>query len=80
MSIIAHHIKKANFILDGKYVLPTAEEFITWDYTQLYDKQLELLEEKGQVYVLNTFLFNIIEHKPKQLLNQLINKKEIFLL
>lgn len=80
MSIIAHHLKKANFILNDKYTIPSIEEFIDWNYTQIYDQQLELLKKEGQVYVLNTFLFNIIEYKPNQLLNQLINKEEMFLL
>ena len=80
MSIIAHHIKKANFILSDKYTIPIVKEFIDWDYTKIYDQQLDLLKKEGQVYVLNTFLFNIIEYKPNQLLNQLINKEEMFLL
>ena len=66
--------------MNDKYTIPSIEEFIDWNYTQIYDQQLELLKKEGQVYVLNTFLFNIIEYKPNQLLNQLINKEKMFLL
>ena len=80
MSIIAHHIQKANYIINGRYSLLKVEEFIQWNNTQIYDKQMLVLKKERQVYVLNTFLFNIIEYKPKELLNQLVNKKEIFLI
>ena len=80
MSIIAHHIKKANFILNNQYSLPTSKEFVKWDYAQIYDKQIQLIESQKQVYILNTFLFHIIEYKPKQLLEQLNSKKDKFLI
>lgn len=80
MSMIAHHIQKANYIINGKYSLPEVEEFVQWNNIQIYDKQMVLIEKQQQIYVLNTFLFNIIEYKPKELINQLKTKKEIFLI
>lgn len=80
MSIIGHHIKKANYIINRKYEIPTVEEFLNWDYMQIYDKQIKLLEKEKQIYILNTFICNIIEYKPKKFLNQFTNKKETFLL
>lgn len=80
MSIIAHHIKKANFILNSRYNVPTSEEFIKWNYAKIYDEQISLIEKKREVYILNTFIFHMIEYKPKELLGQLISKKDKFLI
>lgn len=56
MSIIAHHLKKANYILNGRYELPTSDEFTKWNYTQIYNKQIKLIQECKRLYILNTFL------------------------
>lgn len=80
MSIVAHHLKKANFILNSSYDLPTKEAFVEWNDEQIFDKQVKYIREEAKVYILNTFIFYIIEYNPKELFKQFITKREILLL
>lgn len=78
MSIVIHHMKKINYILNNTYKIPELEEFYDFDLLKLYNIQLKMLKNKNEIYVVNTFILNIIEHKPKILLEQIKSHKEKF--
>lgn len=65
ISLLVHHIKKANFILTGQYVLPDYEEYLTWDSARIYEIQDKSIMETERVYVLNTCIFIFSDFQPK---------------
>ena len=64
ISIAAHHLRKANYLLVGDYVVPSMEGFLSWDYSKLFRIQLNHVEFRKFVYVLNTCIFILIENNP----------------
>ncbi len=65
-SLSVHHLKKANYILTGKYELPLLEHYFDIDYGQIYDKQLELINDQDKVWILNTCIFSLIDFAPEK--------------
>lgn len=73
MGIIGHHLMKANYILSGNYKLMNKKEFINLDYVKIYDLELEYNIKKQMVYVLNTFVFFVIEYNSTIMLEKIID-------
>lgn len=78
MSMCAHHLKKANYILNQSSDLMGLKEFINIDYVTLFQKQLDKWNRNNCVYVLNTSIFWILEYKPNLLLKKLKQNSAIF--
>lgn len=70
MKIIGYQLKKANFILNGNYRIPKYNEFFDIDLNCIYKIQCRNNSKNKCVYVLNTFVFNIIEYNPKKVLDK----------
>ena len=64
ISLLVHHIKKANYILTGNYCLPKVEEYLTWESARIYEIQRSFLSEMEKVYVLNTCIFIFADFQP----------------
>ena len=71
MKIIGYHLKKANYILNNQYIVPDIKQFNKIDLNRLYKIQCKNNDEKEFVYVLNTFVFNIIEYNPKVVIEKI---------
>lgn len=69
-SLAVHHLRKANFILYGKYELPDPDAYCTWNSLELYDKQCALFNEYGEVYVINTCIFMLMDFAPTLFIHQ----------
>ena len=65
-SLAVHHLKKANKILTGDYLLPEIREYLDFDATNVYDKQLAILKSEEKVYVLNTCIFALVDFAPRR--------------
>lgn len=78
MSMCAHHLKKANYILNNSSDLMEAKEFINMDYVTLFQKQLDQWNRNNCVYVLNTSIFWIFEYEPNLLLRKFKQNSTIF--
>lgn len=78
MSLAAHHLKKANYILAGKYSIPLLEEYCAWNLTDIFDKQLECKEQGSFVHVLNTCIFVLVDYKPTSFFAQLRDRGNQF--
>lgn len=64
MKIIGFNLKKANYLLNSKYEIPSCDEFNKIDLDKIYDIQCKMKDE-NKVSVLNTFVFNIVEYNPQ---------------
>lgn len=69
MKIIGFNLKKANYLLNSVYGIPSYEEFCKMDLKRIYDIQCKM-KDKNIVSVLNTFVFNIIEYNPDIMLKK----------
>lgn len=67
MKIIGFNLKKANYLLNSKYEIPSCDEFNKIDLNKIYNIQCKMKDE-NKVSVLNTFVFNIVEYNPKIIL------------
>lgn len=65
-NLCVHHIRKANYIITGNYSLPSPDEFILWKASTIFDYQLEMKNNKGEIYVLNTCIFILPEYAPRK--------------
>lgn len=65
-SLAVHHIKKANYLLNNKYVLPECEEFSNYDFVSIYNVELGLFQRDKTVSVLNTCIFALCDYAPKR--------------
>ena len=63
-SLVIHHLKKANRILTGEYLLPSIKEYFGFDWVEVFDKQVAMLKTEGNVYVLNTCIFALVDFAP----------------
>lgn len=80
MSIIIHHLKKANYILNESFKVPEVKDYLCWDYRDLYDKQLEHLCIENSIYILNTCVFALIDYAPNKFFAEHENrKKELYI-
>ncbi len=64
-SMAVHQLRKCRKILRGEYVIPEAEEYYTWDLSEVYEKELKNLEE-GYVDVLNTCILILVDYSPSK--------------
>lgn len=72
IKILEYNLKKVNYILNNKYDLPfNSEEFIKLDLKQIYVYQLKNMDKYNWVYILNTFIFHIVEYNPKIFLEKI---------
>lgn len=71
MKIVGYQLKKANYILNNDYEIPTNENFYNINLSKIYEIQCNKNKAYGWIYVLNTFVFNIIEYNPKILLDRI---------
>ena len=65
-SIAVYHLMKANYILEGAFELPSIEEYLRWDFTRIFDYQLNLFQKEGKVSVLNTCIFQLCDFAPSK--------------
>lgn len=75
-SIAYHHLRKAYGIQFSKFCCPTRYIFCQLDYQDIYVKQVDLVESKGQVWTLNTCVLGIIEFSPKKYFDFVEKRKE----
>lgn len=75
VSLMVHHIKKANFILSGQYVLPTPDEYTRWNLTDIYDIQCSLLDSGEPIHVINTCILIPVDFAPKRFF-ELVSRRE----
>ena len=71
MNLLGKHLKKANFILKNKYEIPTYTDFFEINLNEIYDIQCNSLKENKRIYVLNTFIFCLVEYNPNIMLNKI---------
>ena len=65
-SIAVHHLKKANKILNGVYLLPSKSEYFDFKATQIFDYQVNLLELSNNISILNTCIFALVDFAPSK--------------
>lgn len=80
VSITAHHLKKAQYLLTGRFELPDIDEYLSWMQTQIFDKQMQMKAQCGCVSVLNTCVFILIDYNPSSFFRQLKDRKSQFLI
>lgn len=73
-SLAVHHMRKANYILSGKYALPVFKDYLEFDYGKIFDAELELFQNEKSVSVLNTCIFALCDYAPKRFFD-FVNKK-----
>jgi hypothetical protein len=78
VSLAVHHIRKANYLLTGQYTLPNLDAYFSWSSLSLYDLQHAMFVDKGEVYVLNTSMFMLMDFAPKTFLHQVITSHDKF--
>lgn len=78
VSMMLHHLKKINYILNEKYEILGKEEFLNIDFSKLYKTQLNMFKNKQEVFVVNTAILNILDYNPSKILNQVASQKEKF--
>lgn len=66
VSIIVHHLRKANLLLTGNYTTPLCEEYLTWSGADIYEAQCRQVDQCGSVMVLNTSLFLGVDYRPNE--------------
>lgn len=70
MKIIGFNVKKANYLLNKKYEIPSLNDFYNMDLNRIYDIQC-VFKSKKMVSVLNTFVFHLVEYNPRVVLENL---------
>ena len=78
MSLLFHHICKANFILTGKYELPDVEEYLNWKSIDLFNLQVERVKSEEEIFVLNTCIFILADFAPERFFRTITKKKNEF--
>lgn len=73
MKLIGYQLKKANYLLNKKYEIPEVDIFYEIDLNKIYSKQCEYNKENKIIFVLNTFVFHIIEYNPKIMISNIKN-------
>ena len=75
-SIAAHHLMKANYILNGHNAMPSIEEYFEMDLVKLYDCELRMFNEEKVVSVLNTCIFVLFDYAPNSAFRFLSSKRD----
>jgi len=78
VSLIVHHLRKANFILNGVYSLPSSEEYLSWCGSDIFKVQYGLLQHEGWFYVLNTCTFLGIDFRPHEFIQTVLKRASDF--
>lgn len=69
--MVAHHLIKYNFLLNGSKCIPDKDYFEHWSIVE--DERLACLQydkyKSGSLYVLNTSIFYVVDIKPKTFFN-----------
>lgn len=71
MKIIGYQLKKSNYILNNVYDIPSEVDFNLLDLNRIYNIQCKKSKEERKIYVLNTFVFNLIEYNPKKVIENI---------
>lgn len=71
MKIVGYQLKKVNYILNGVYEVPNVEKFKSMNLDEVYNIQCKNKDNNGWIYVLNTFVFNIIEYNPSRVIEKI---------
>lgn len=66
VSLIVHHLRKANFLITGRYETPSCDEYLSWSGTEIFDCQCGRLENSNSVLVLNTSIFLGVDFRPSE--------------
>lgn len=72
-SLAVHHIKKANYLLTGNYALPTMDEYLDFDYVNIFKTELDLISSKNMISILNTSIFVLPDYAPNNFFNYVTN-------
>lgn len=73
LKVAVHNLKKAWHIMTGENRIPTKEEYLSIDWTEIYKKELDYYCTTKNIYVLNTLILLIIDYNPTTFFT-LINK------
>lgn len=80
VSLAVHHLKKANYIFNGIYELPSIDEYLLWNLKDIFEKQVIYKDRDSFVYVLNTCIFILIDYQPDSFFRQIKNQGRQFLI
>lgn len=79
LSLCAHHLMKLNYVLTGKYAIPTVEQFESFKYDSLLEHEVKQWKEENRVDVLNTSILWILEFTPRYI-DSFIQHRDTFLI
>ena len=70
-ALVRLNLRKTNMLLnpDGIPTIPTEEDFLGWDGSEVLRKQLKLID-KGYIHVLNTLMLNPVDFAPSRFLRK----------
>ena len=74
VSLMVHHIKKANKILTGNYVIPSCDDYLSWNSAEIYNNQCNEVATDSSVQVLNTSIFLGVDYRPSYFFQMIIRQ------
>ena len=77
-SLAAHHLKKANYIINDTYSIPDKISYLDWDFSNILEKQILSFCDNQFVYVLNTSIFILIDYAPDAFFRQIKENRDNF--
>lgn len=69
INITKMHLMKANFIIDGEYIIPSENKYFNWNNTELFDIQINSLLTTGTIKVVNTSILSSVDYRPSLFFN-----------
>ena len=78
VSLIVHHLRKANLLLTGNYSIPSYEDYLKWEGAEIYTRQCCCLSENERFFVLNTSVFLWVDFKPEAFFREISRHKSKF--
>ena len=75
-SIAVHHLKKLNYILNHSYTIPTADDYLDMDLSELFDHEVALVENSQIIDVINTCIFALCDFAPNKFFQFIRNNKD----
>ena len=69
INITKMHLMKANFIIDGEYIIPSENKYFNWNNTELFDIQINNLLTTGTIKVVNTSILSSVDYRPSLFFN-----------
>lgn len=79
-SIAVHQLKKANKIVNNKYEIFNINEYLKFDFSKIYDCEINLLNTRKVISVINTCVFVLIDFAPKKFFDFVSAKKDDLLI